>query len=182
MNDVSVSAQYRSMWRSTASPHTQHLSLIWGKNWITLDEKSPSLLPPAMKLRIPPFTCVEWCRVTHGDQICLAFTPDSCLQAEVIVESNILAWMCGYLPYQNCVNLWSQKVCCSYEWHVTAALDLSGDVCPKVQQLSLNHLQQKTMSKHQLCSGDRCVPDRQSIGGMTITPTRRRIALLIIYL
>lgn len=39
----------------------------------------------------------------------LAFTLDSCLQAVVIVEYNILASMCGYLPYQNRVNLWSQK-------------------------------------------------------------------------
>lgn len=82
-----------------------------------------------MKLRIPPFTCIYRCLVTHGDQIGLAFTPDSCLQAVVIVEYNILAWMCGSLP-KSCQSVVA-KVCRSYEWHITAAHDLSGDVCPK---------------------------------------------------
>lgn len=124
---LSSVSQYLSLYSSTS--HTASTITDLGENWITLDEKSPPPLPPEMKLRIPPFTCIYRCRVTHGDQIGLAFTPDSCLQAVVIVEYNILAWMCGSLP-KSCQSVVA-KVCRSYEWHITAAHDLSGDVCPK---------------------------------------------------
>lgn len=132
VNGVTVSAQYHSICHFIAVPHTQHqLSLIWVKTGSLLMINPPppltsrnEIADTALYLHLS-MSCHSWRSNRprfHPWQL-PASSGNRWVQ-----HSGMDVWFPALS--KSCQSVVA-KVCRSYEWHITAAHDLSGDVCPK---------------------------------------------------
>lgn len=127
---LSSVSQYLTLYSSTS--HTASTITDLGENWITLDEKSPpppltssnEIADTALYLHLS-MSCHSWRSNRprfHPWQL-PASSGNRWVQ-----HSGMDVWFPALS--KSCQSVVA-KVCRSYEWHITAAHDLSGDVCPK---------------------------------------------------